>query len=326
MKLASIKNKTRDGKLAVVSRDLSTAVFVEQITSTMIDAVERWDEVAPELQAISDKLNASELDNTFAFKPEDAMAPLPRCYQFLDASAFIHHGDIMEQAYNLVVEKTPGIPIVLQRQSDDFIGPVDDYPILSEDENGDFEAEFAVILGDLPMHPSLEQAEQSIKLITIINDMSMRKHIKRELGMGFGFINGKSATAFAPVAVTPDELGSSWQDTKIHLDMHVHRNGEWFGNPNGGEMDFSFAQIVKHIAHNRNLKAGCTIGSGTVSNINHNEVGSACLAERIALDVIEFGETRTDFLKFGETLKFEVFGNDGQSIFGAINHKMVPAK
>ncbi len=323
MKLATLKNGIRDGRLVVVSRDLSRAAYVDAIASTMIEALENWADVEPSLQTIYSELNEGTVENSFPFDPAKAMAPLPRCYQFIDASAFLNHGDIMEKAFDLDVEKTPGVPILIQRQSDDFLGPHDDYPFPTEADNGDFEGEFAVILDDTPAGVTAEEALEHVKLITILNDMSMREKLFKELKMGFGFIQAKPATVFAPVAVTPDELGDSWKDGKIHLDMQVSRNGEWFGNPNGGEMDFTFGEIISHIAYNRNLAAGMVLGSGTVSNANWQEVGSACLAERRALDIIEHGEVKTDFLKFGETVRFEVLDENDQSIFGAIDHKVV---
>ncbi|WP_317928507.1 fumarylacetoacetate hydrolase family protein [Halioxenophilus sp. WMMB6] len=325
MKLATLKNGTRDGRLLVVSRDLSKAVYASTIVDTMIEALENWATVEEPLQRRYEHLNEGMLKEAFAFDPSKVMAPLPRCYQFVDASAFLNHGNIMEEAYDLDVKKDKGIPILVQRQSDDFLGPCEDYPFITEEDNGDFEGEFAVVVDDMPMGLSAKQAEKHIKLVMILNDMSMRTHLFRELGMGFGFINAKPATVFGPVAVTPDELGDAWRDGRVHLDMQVKRNGEWFGNPNGGGMDFSFGQVLSHLTYNRNLKAGAIIGSGTVSSKEWKTVGSACLAERRALDKIEFGEFRTDFLHFGERLSFEVFGKDGQSVFGAIDHKMVKA-
>ncbi|TXS90295.1 fumarylacetoacetate hydrolase [Parahaliea maris] len=323
MKLATLNNGTRDGRLLIVSRDLSKAVYASTVVDTMIEALENWESVEEPLRNRYEHLNAGNLKDAFAFDPARVMSPLPRCYQFVDASAFLNHGDIMEKAFDLDVKKDKGIPILVQRQSDDFLGPRDDYPFPDEEDNCDFEGEFAVILDDVPMGVSPEDAEKHIKLITIMNDVSMRTHLFRELSMGFGFINAKPATVFAPVAVTLDELGDAWRHGRIHLDMRVKRNDEWFGNPNGGEMDFSFGQIISHLGYNRNLRAGAIVGSGTVSNQNCKEVGSACLAERRALDKIEYGEFRTDFIKFGETLEFDVLDSGGQSVFGAIKHRFV---
>jgi fumarylacetoacetate (FAA) hydrolase len=288
-------------------------------------AIEQWSVTQPQLTAIYDELNAGRAAGSFAFDPVQAMAPLPRTYQFVDASAFLNHGDIMVEAYKLTIKTQPGVPILVQRQGDDFLGPCDDYAFPTEADNGDFEGEFAVILDDVPMGVSAAEAEQHVKLVTILNDMSMRAHLFREMQMGFGFIQAKPATTFAPVAVTPDELDGAWKDGRVHLDMRVARNGEWFGNPNGSEMDFGFGQLIAHLAYNRNLGAGTILGSGTVSNKGYRQVGSACLAERRAVEMIDSGESRTPFLKFGEKLRFEVLAEDGNSVFGAIDHRMVPS-
>jgi len=322
MKLASLKNGARDGRLLIVSKDLQQAIYASSIVDTMIEALENWQDVEKPLQRKYEHLNQGMLKESFQFDPSKVSAPLPRCHQFVDASAFLNHGNIMEEAFNLDVKKTPGIPILVQRQSDDFMGPEEDYRFPSEEDHCDFEGEFVVFLDDVPLGVSPQEAEKHIKLVSIINDVSMRAHLFRELQMGFGFINAKPATVFAPVAVTPDELGAAWHSGRIHLDMNVKRNGEWFGNPNGGGMDFTWGEIIKHLAYNRRLRAGAVIGSGTVSSKDWKNVGSACLAERRALDIIEFGETRTEFLQYGETMNFEVFDDKGQSIFGAINHTM----
>lgn len=323
MKLATLKNGLRDGRLVVVSRDLARAVDAAPVAATMQAAIENWSTVEPALRARYDALNAGALPDAFDFDTTQAAAPFPRAYQFIDASAFLNHGDIMERAYNLTVKKTPGVPILIQRQGDDFRGPHDDYAFPSEDDNGDFEGEFAVILDDVRMGVGAREALDHVKLITIFNDVSMRAHLFRELSMGFGFIQAKPATAFAPVAVTPDELGDAWRDGRVHLDMRVARNGDWFGHPNGGEMDFGFGELIRHLAYNRNLGAGTIIGSGTVSNKNYREVGSACLAERRAIETIAHGEPRTAFLRYGDRLRFDVEGRDGQSVFGAIEHRFV---
>jgi len=323
MKLATLKNGFRDGRIVIVSRDLTRAVDAAPVAATMQAAIENWSTVEPALRARYDALNARALADAFDFDPARAAAPFPRAYQFIDASAFLNHGDIMERAYNLTVKKTPGVPILIQRQGDDFRGPCDDYAFPSEDDNGDFEGEFAVVLDDVRMGVGAREALDHVRLITIFNDVSMRAHLFRELSMGFGFIQAKPAAAFAPVAVTPDELGDAWRDGRVHLDMHVARNGDWFGHPNGGEMDFGFGELIRHLAYNRNLGAGTIIGSGTVSNKNYREVGSACLAERRAIETIDHGEPRTAFLRYGDRLRFDVTGSDGQSVFGAIEHRFV---
>jgi len=323
MKLATLRNGTRDGQLVIVSRDLTTAIDASTIAPNLRSALDDWRVIEPELQALSLRLAAGHGEGCFPFDPTQAMAPLPRCHQFVDASAFLNHGDIMEQAYHLTVKKTPGIPILVPRQGDDFRGPCDDYAFPDEADQCDFEGEFAVITDDVPMGASAEQAHSHIRLVTIINDVSMRAHLYRELQMGFGLIHAKPATIFAPVAVTPDELGPAWRDGRVHLDMQVERNGEWFGHPNGGEMDWSFGEILAHLAYNRRLGAGLVLGSGSVSNRDYRSVGSACLAERRAIEVIDHGSSTTEFIHYGETLRFEVFDAHGASVFGAINARFV---
>ena len=300
MKLATLKNGRRDGRLVVVSRDLQRAVDATTIAPTMQEAIERWAEVEPALQVLYAQLNTDQAAGAFNFDPTQAMAPLPRSYQFIDASAFLNHGDIMERAFNLHVEKVPDVAILVPRQADDFRGPCDDYEFPSEADNADFEGELAVITDDIPMGTKADAIEKHIKLFVLLNDVSMRAHLNTELKMGFGFTLAKPATVFAPVAVTPDEFGSEWRDGRVHLDLHVHRNDEPFGHPNGGQMDFSFNQILAHISYNRQIKAGMVLGSGTFSNSNYQQVGSACLAERRALEVIEHGAPQTPFMRFGE--------------------------
>ncbi len=322
MKLATLKDGSRDGRLLLVNRDL-TSMIEADAARTMQQLIECWDDLAPELERQNVEMNESGWVQAEAFDPAPLMAPLPRAYQFVDASSFLNHGKIMEQAYNLSVKKTPGIPILVQRQSDDFTNAVDDYAFPSEDDQCDFEGEIAVILDDVPAGVALENAESHIKLFTLINDVSMRGHLFRELQMGFGLINAKPATTFAPVACTVDELGSSFANGRVNLDMCVHRNNQWFGNPNGREMDFSFAELIRHWAYNRNLRAGTVLGTGTFSNANCREVGSACLAEQRAVEVIDKGESSTDFIKFGESLQFEMFAADGSSLFGKIDQTFV---
>lgn len=323
MKLATLKNGSRDGRLVVVSRNLQRAVDAAAVAPTMQHAIENWAQVEPGLQALYEQLNEGQGALAFDFDPVQAMSPLPRTHQFVDASAFLNHGNIMEEAYQLDVKKTPGIPVLVQRQSDDFLGPCDDYPFPTEADNADFEGEFAVVVDDTPMGSSPQEAESKIRLVMILNDVSMRTHLFRELQMGFGFINAKPATVFGPVAVTPDELGDAWQNGRVNLYMRVSRNGEWFGNPNGREMDWSFGELLAHLAYNRNLRAGTILGSGTVSNRAYRSVGSACLAERRAVEKIDHGESITPFLGFGERLRFEVLDDHEQSIFGAVDHRFV---
>jgi fumarylacetoacetate (FAA) hydrolase len=327
MKLATLKNGSRDGRLVIVSRNLQRALDATTVAPTLQYAIEHWSQVEPGLQALYAQLNAGQAASAFDFDPTQAMSPLPRTHQFVDASAFLNHGNIMEEAYDLNVKKTPGIPVLVQRQSDDFWGPCDDYPLHSEADNGDFEGEFAVIVDDTPMASSPDVCASKIRLVMILNDVSMRAHLFRELQMGFGFINAKPAAVFGPVAVTPDELGEAWgADGRIHLDMLVSRNGEWFGHPNGREMDWSFGELLARLGLNRNLRAGTILGTGTVSNKAAREVGSACLAEKRALEKISTGDSTTPFLKWGDRLRFEAKDAQGQSIFGAVDHRFVPFK
>jgi fumarylacetoacetate (FAA) hydrolase len=323
MKLASLNNGSRDGRLVVVSCDLQRAVDAASVAPTMQFAIEHWQWVEPGLQALSKALDAGTAVNAFVFDAAQTMAPLPRTHQFVDASAFLNHGNIMERAFNLTVKRPEGVPILVQRQSDDFVGPCDDYPLRSEADHCDYEGEYAVIVDEIAMGSSGAACEAAIRLVTILNDVSMRRFVLPEMQMGFGFINAKPATAFAPVAVTPDELGAGWQDGRVQLELRVSRNGELVGHPNGGEMDWRFGELLAHLAYNRNLRAGTILGSGTVSNKDARTVGSACLAEQRALETMDHGAARTAWLKVGERMRFEVLDGEGRSVFGAVDHRFV---
>ncbi|WP_405125725.1 fumarylacetoacetate hydrolase family protein [Pseudomonas marginalis] len=325
MKLATLKDHTRDGRLVVVSRDLGRAVLASGIACTLQAALEEWPRCEPALQQLSAALNAGRAPQAFDFDPRAAMAPLPRAYQWADASSFLNHGSLMERAYNLDIKKDPGVPIIYQGAGDDFFGACDDYPVPGEDHQIDFEGEVAVVLDDVPMGVQPTAAAGHIKLLMLLNDVSLRAHLFKEVSIGFGPLRAKPSTVFAPVAVTPDELGEAWHDGRVKLPLHVQCNGQRFGEPNGDEMDFSFPELVMHLARTRNLRAGTVLGSGTFSNRDYTAKGSACLAERRAIEVIEQGEANTPFLKFGDRLRFEIFGLDGQSLFGAIDHRFVPA-
>jgi fumarylacetoacetate (FAA) hydrolase len=324
MKLATLKDGSRDGRLAVVSRDLQHACLASEATRTMREALDNWEAAASQLQAIYDSLNAGTAPGAFAFEPSHAMAPLPRTHQFVDASAFLHHGKIMSKASGANIKIEPGICLLVPRQGDDFRGPTDDYEFPTEADQCDFEGEFAVITGDIPIGATPAQALASVRLVTVLNDVSMRRYQLKEIQMGFGLVRSKTATAFAPVAVTPDELGDAWADGRIHLDLHVSRNNEWFGHPNGREMDFTLGDLLAYIAYNRRLGAGFVLGTGTVSNVAHDQVGSACLAERRALETIAHGAPTTAWMQYGERLRLEARDAQGGSIFGAIDMKFVP--
>lgn len=325
MKLASLKNGSRDGRLVVVSRDLTRAVDAAGIAPTLQAALDHWARCEAGLLQLAQQLEAGTASGAFAFDPAQAMAPLPRAHQFVDASAFLNHGNIMERAFNLTVKRPEGVPILVQRQADDFAGASDEFRFRSEDDNADYEGEFGVIVDDLPMGSTPERCEQAIRLVVLLNDVSMRRFVGPEMQMGFGFINAKPATVFAPVAVTPDELGPAWRDGRIHLDMRVSRNGELVGQPNGGEMDWRFGELLAHLAYNRNLRAGTVLGTGTVSNREAERVGSACLAEVRALETLAHGEPRTPWLRDGERMRFEALDEAGRSVFGAVDFRMVLA-
>ncbi|WP_420978840.1 fumarylacetoacetate hydrolase family protein [Burkholderia gladioli] len=323
MKLASLKSNHPDGALIVVSRDLRRAVSARAVAPSMRAALDDWSNTQPALQAIYESLNQSNKQEAFDFDPRACTAPLPRTHQFIDASAFLNHGRIMTQAYHPDKKTDASTPILIQRQADDFAGPHDDYAFPDEADNCDFEGEVGVILGDTPLGTRAGEALAHVSLLVLFNDVSMRKHLFRELGMGFGFILAKPATAFAPVAITPDELGDAWRDGRVHLDVKVHRNGELFGHPNGREMSFGFHELIEYITYNRNLRAGTLLGSGTFSNVNYRRVGSACLAEQRAIEAIETSTSSTPWISFGERLRFEMFDTNGQSVFGAIDHRFV---
>ncbi|MBU9133426.1 fumarylacetoacetate hydrolase family protein [Burkholderia multivorans] len=325
MKLASLNNGHPDGALIVVSRDLRRAVHAAPIAPTLRAALDDWARTEAALQALYAALNAGTAADAFDFDAHACAAPLPRTHQFIDASAFLNHGRIMTQAYHPEKKSDPSVPVLIQRQADDFVGPHRDYAFPDEADQCDFEGEVGVILGDVPMGTRTADALSHVRLVVLFNDVSMRKHLFRELGMGFGFILAKPATAFAPVAVTPDELGDAWQDGRVHLDMEVTRNGGRFGAPNGREMSFGFHELIAYITYNRNLRAGMLLGSGTFSNVDYHTTGSACLAEQRATELLEYGEPRTPWMRFGERLRFEMKGRDGQSIFGAIDHQYVQA-
>ncbi len=325
MKLATLKDGTRDGSLIVVARDLTQAVKTSGIALTLQDALERWGTIAPELQQLYDRLNAGEATGAFAFDPKATAAPLPRAYQWCDASAFLNHGSLMEKAF-----KTPPmpdfetIPLMYQGASDDFLGPHDDVPLPSEAHGIDFEGEFGVITDEVPMSCAAEDAAGHIKLIVQINDWSLRTFGPREMRTGFGFLHAKPSSSFAPVAVTPDELGAAWRDGRVHLPLHVQWNDEWFGHPNGSEMNFSFYQLIAHAAATRRLRAGTIIGSGTVSNAERS-AGSACISERRVIELLDQGAMKTSFMKFGDTVRMEARDAAGSPLFGAIEQRVVKA-
>ncbi len=319
MKLASLKHG-RDGKLLVVSHDLTRAVAVAHIAHTLQAALDDWHSTAPHLMRVYELMNEGAVDGEFAFDPARCASPLPRAYQWADGSAYVTHVELVRKARG--AEMPPSFwtdPLMYQGGSDSFIGPRDDIAAADEAWGIDFEAEVAVITGDVPMGTSAAAAESHIKLVMLVNDVSLRNLIPAELAKNFGFFQSKPASAFSPVAVTPDELGEAWSGAKVHLPLTVTYNGAAFGTPNAGEdMTFSFADLIAHAARTRALCAGSIVGSGTVSNKNH-AVGSACLAERRTLETLEQGAPKTPFMKFGDRVTIEMFDLHGHSIFGAID-------
>ncbi|HZW23623.1 fumarylacetoacetate hydrolase family protein [Noviherbaspirillum sp.] len=323
MKLATLKDGTRDGQLAVVSRDLKTAHIADGIAPTMQRALDDWSFIAPQLQALYEQLNAGKAQRSFDFNPERCMSPLPRAYQWADGSAYVNHVELVRKARNAEMpESFWHDPLMYQGGSDEFIGPTDDILLASEEWGIDFEGEVAVITDDVPMGTTAEQAGSHIKLLMLVNDVSLRNLIPAELAKGFGFFQSKPASSFSPVAVTPDELDTAWQDGKVHLPLRATWNGALVGQPNAGaDMVFSFPKLIAHLAKTRGARAGSIIGSGTVSN-KDSAKGYTCIAEKRALEMIAHGEAKTPFMKFGDTIKIEMLDANGKSIFGAINQKV----
>ena len=335
MKLATLKTGGRDGTLVVVSRDLSTCQAVPYIAATLQAALDDWDKHAPSLERVYQQLNGGIASAAMPFREQDCASPLPRAYQWADGSAYINHVELVRRARGAQVPPSFYTdPLMYQGGSDSFVGPRDPIFALSEDWGIDLEAEVAVVTGDVPMGADAGQAAKAIRLVMLVNDVSLRNLIPRELEKGFGFFQSKPASAFSPVAVTPDELGEAWREDKLHLPLQVTLNGQPFGRPNAGEdMTFGFGQLVAHAAMTRELAAGSIIGSGTVSNkqgglhgssIANGGVGYCCLAELRMYETIEQGAPRTPFLRFGDTVRIEMLGAGGASIFGAIDQVVAP--
>jgi fumarylacetoacetate (FAA) hydrolase len=325
MKLATLRNGSRDGQLVVVSRDLTRVLPAQKIASTLQEALDNWVRCAPLLREVAESL---EQPNTpaAAFQVDRALAPLPRAYQWVDGSAYVNHVELVRKARGAEMPASFWTdPLVYQGGSDDFLGPTEDVAVVSEDFGIDLEGEVAVITDDVPMGTTAHQASEHIKLLLLVNDWSLRNLIPAELGKGFGFYQSKPSTAFSPVAVTPDELGAAWDGGKINLPLTVEINGAPFGKPEAGvDMTFDFPRLLAHITKTRNARAGTILGSGTISNYDRSR-GSACLAERRTLEVLEHGKPVTPFLKFGDRVRIEMLDAEGKSIFGAIDQRIVRA-
>ena len=333
MKLATYKDGSRGGQLVVVSRDLSTAHYATGIANKMQQVLDDWGFIAPQLVDLSETLNQGKTRHAFPFDPAMCMAPLPRAYQWADGSAYINHVELVRAARGAEVpESFYKDPLMYQGGSDDFMGAQDDVVCASEDFGIDFEAEIAVITADVPMNSTPDEALEGIRLVMLANDVSLRNLIANELAKGFGFVQSKPATAFSPVAVTLDELGDAWDNGRLNLTVQSTWNGRKVGMCEAGpEMTFHFGQLIAHICKTRNVRAGSVVGSGTVSNQGVEVKGKkewpkgySCIAEKRAIETILDGKPSSEFMKYGDSIRIEAKGADGQSVFGAIDQKIAP--
>lgn len=328
MKLASLKSlNSRDGELCVVNKELTTAIRVSHFAPTLQYALDHWEQVSPDLQDIYQQLNDNVLKDGFPFDAKECTSPLPRAYQWADGSAYVNHVELVRKARGATMpENFWTDPLMYQGGSDSFLGPTDPILVSHEEYGVDFEAEVAVITDDVPMGITSTQAIEHIKLLMLVNDVSLRNLIPNELAKGFGFFQSKPASSFSPVAITPDELGASWDGQRVHLPLVSHLNGQLFGQPNAGvDMTFSFPELIQHAAKTRMLCAGTIIGSGTVSNLDRSQ-GSSCLAEVRMLELLENGTIKTPFMHFGDSIRIEMFDEQGRSLFGAIDQRVTPYK
>lgn len=317
MRFATLPSQTPDGRLHIVSKDNARCTPAKS-AETLQMALENWNVLIPALQAEYDALNAGGGE---VFDQTKALAPLPRAWQWLDASAFDSHGKLMDKAFKVVAEKIPGKPLMYQGVSDEFYGATADVPFPSSDDGIDFEGEFGLITTATPMGTT--NTSHHIALLVQINDWSLRKLAPAEMKTGFGWLQAKPKCSVAPVAVTPDELGDAWRDSRVDLPLNVAWNGHHFGAPNGYQMSFGMDQLVAHAAYSRSLPAGTIIGTGTVSNDNYREVGSACIAERRGIEIVDHGEPQTPFMSFGDRVRMECVAIDGSPLFGAIDQRVI---
>jgi fumarylacetoacetate (FAA) hydrolase len=336
MKLASLKDGSRDGKLVVVSRDLTRYTDASFLVPTLQAALDDWLRLAPHLGAMAESIEAGAVP-TSRFHEHDVHSPLPRAYQWADGSAYVNHVELVRKARGAKMpESFWSDPLIYQGGSDSFLGPRDAIAMADEAWGIDFEGEVAVIVDDVPMGASVEQAAAAIRLIMLVNDVSLRGLIPAELEKGFGFFQSKPSSAFSPVAVTPDELGDAWDGGRLHLPLLVELNGKAFGRANAGvDMTFDFPRIIAHAARTRPLAAGAIIGSGTVSNkleggpgrpVLEGGAGYSCIAEQRMIEAIETGSAKTPFMHFGDTVRIEMKDKAGHSIFGAIEQTVRPAE
>lgn len=326
MKLATLRDGSRDGQLLVVSRDLSSAHVASAVAPTLQRALDDWGFVAPQLEDLYRTLNDGKARHAFAFDPAACAAPLPRAFQWVDGSAYVNHVELLARARDAELPESFWTdPLMYQGGSDDFLGPRDPARFLSEDWGIDFEAEVAVVVDDVPMGSTPDACAPHVRLLMLVNDWSLRTLVPAELAKGFGFLQSKPATAFGPVAVTPDELGDAWRGGRVHLPMLCHWNGRKVGEADAGtDMVFDFPRLVSHLARTRNARAGSIVGSGTVSNRDASR-GWSCIAEVRAREMLESGRAKTSYMRFGDTIRIEMVGRDGLSVFGAIEQSVARA-
>ncbi|STX51800.1 fumarylacetoacetate hydrolase [Legionella busanensis] len=328
MKLATLKSlHSRDGELCVVNKQLTLAVRVPHIAQTLQYALDNWVNVKEPLQEIYEALNAGHMSSAFPYAPEKLASPLPRAYQWADGSAYVNHVELVRKARGAEMPDNFWTdPLLYQGGSDSFLAPTEDILMADEEYGIDFEAELAVITDDVPMGITREAAPDHIKLIMLVNDVSLRNLIPNELSKGFGFFQSKPSSSFSPIALTPDELGEYWQDNRVHLPLLSSLNGQLFGQPNAGiDMTFSFADLIAHAAKTRKLAAGTIIGSGTVSNVDRSK-GSSCIAEKRMLEILEHGKASTPFMRFGDKIRIEMLDKQGNSLFGVIEQTLTQYK
>lgn len=323
MKLASLREGGRDGTLIVVNRELTRAARATDIVPTLQGALDNWEAVSGRLEVLAARLASGDLKEAFKLDQQDLAAPLPRAYQFVDGSAYLAHVERVRKARG--AEMPPSFltdPLMYQAVSDGFLGPLENVQVASEEFGIDFESEVCVITGDVPMGIDAASAGEFVRLVVLINDVSLRNLIPAELGKGFGFLNSKPRSALSPVAVTPDELGDAWRDYKVHLPLITHYNGKKFGEPEcATDMQFDFGELIAHAAKTRPLAAGTIVGSGTIANQDEGK-GASCLAEKRVIEIVRDGEASTPFMSFGDRVRIEMLDGEGASIFGAIDHEI----
>lgn len=326
MKLCTLANGTPDGQLAVLSADGRHCAIADGIAPTLQVALERWTDVEPALRRLAQDLDAGRCANAHPFDPAQALAPLPRAWQWLDGSAFQSHGDLMATVFGTERHAYDERPLMYQGLSDRFLAATADVPVPSEQDGIDFEGEFGVLTDAVPMGVSKAEAASHIRLVVLINDWSLRRIAPVEMKTGFGWIQAKPACSVAPIAVTPEELGEAWQAGRVQMRLEVDWNGQRFGAAHGGAMAFGFHDLVAHAAYSRDLVPGTLIGSGTVSNENYREVGSSCIAERRAIEMLDEGAARTPYMAFGDRVRLATRFDDGRDgPFGAIDQRVVRA-